>query len=107
MEDGERCVGSRYEASYLSHDGHEGDGADVSTFPAHVAACDDLEPALSRRIGVVWNILFLVYLFSDRVSSTLDGEGWSQLWPAVVLSGDQLGEGSGDVEECDGVTDLE
>ena len=48
-----------------------------------------------------------MYLFSDGVSSTFDSEGLSQLWPTIILYGYQLRESSGDIEQCNGITDLE
>ena len=48
-----------------------------------------------------------MYLFSDRVSSTFDSEGLSQLWSTIILYGYQLRESSGDIEQCNGITYLE
>ena len=48
-----------------------------------------------------------MYLFSDRVPSAFDSKGLSQLWSTVVLYDYQLRESSGDIEQCNGITDLE
>ena len=91
-DDWERSVLSWHEASDLRHHLHQGDGADVCAFAAHVAARDDLEALLLGCVDVVGDVFRFLDFLADGVAAGFDGEGVGELRADVVLGCDEVGE---------------
>jgi hypothetical protein len=61
--------------TYLSHDDHQRNGADVRALATHVATRDDLESSLLSRVHIVGHILDLHDLLLDWMASLLNSQG--------------------------------
>ena len=92
MEDWKGGVASWDKTSDLGHYGHEGERADISAFPTHVATGDDLKSRLLTGICIVGNISLAVDLLSNRVSPAFHSKGFGDFWPTIILCGSQLGK---------------
>jgi hypothetical protein len=67
-------------AANLSHDDHQGHGADVGALPTHVTASDDLKTRLLSSVDIIRDELGLHDLLFDRMASGLDSQRISELW---------------------------